>query len=116
MVNAELGIQVVEKSKKEVFYISLERLLDLFWYLDGSIGREVLKELRKKSLGEEENIEEEYEGWKDIGMPRNNILLKRIPIPKQVQQLNGCGFFCEISKGWQIYTRPNSFSDIWNFR
>ena len=62
MVNAELGIQVVEKSKKEVFYISLERLLDLFWYLDGSIGREVLKELRKKSLGEEENIEEEYEG------------------------------------------------------
>ena len=34
-------------------------------------------------------------------MPRNNILLQRLPAPKQVQLPNGKVFFCKISKSWQ---------------
>ena len=62
----------------------------------GIVGGEVLKGLRKK-IGEKEDLEEDK--WlKDLPMPRNNILLQRLPAAKRLQLPNGPVFFAKYQR------------------
>ena len=51
--------------------------------------------MKVKSSEEEKGDRKEEEGWQDLTMPRNNILLQRLPAPKRVQLPNGKVFFAK---------------------
>ena len=63
----------------------------------GAIGGEVLKETGKKHLGGGGNALKK-EKRKDIDMPKNNILLRRLPNPRRVQLPNDCVFFAKYER------------------
>ena len=62
----------------------------------GTVGGAVLKRIGKKCFGEENVVEKEER--KDIDMPRNNILLQRLPNPRRIQPPNGRFFFAKYQR------------------
>ena len=62
----------------------------------GAVGGEVLKGIRKKYFWEK-NVVEKQE--KDINMPRNNILLRKLPNPWRIQLPNSRIFFAKYKRG-----------------
>ena len=62
----------------------------------GAIGGEVLKGIGKKYLGGKNAVEKEER--KDIDMPRNNILVQRLPNLRCVQLPDGCVFFAKYKR------------------
>ena len=58
-----------------------------------AIGGEVLKGIRQKIFWGKKRVTKEEQ--KDINMPRNNILLQRLPNPRRVQLPNDRVFFAK---------------------
>ena len=97
------GIQAEEKNKSAAVLLTLTKPILLS--AAGSIGSKLLQGVSKKTLVVlKRDIDEDLE---DKDIPRNNILMRRLPIPKRNTLPNRRTFHAKYAMVWRGNLPPN---------